>query len=57
MGFAYEGIVNDLSGMQLDREILVLGFNHNIQSSFGVTKHVIEAIRRWIARAAEKIIS
>lgn len=56
-GFAYMGYVTNVSGIELGREILVLGFNHNIQSSFGVTKQVIEAIRLWIAESAEKIFS
>jgi hypothetical protein len=50
IGFAYEGVVNVFSGTKLKREILVLGFNHNIQSSFGVTTHVTKAIRSWINR-------
>lgn len=51
-GFAYSGVVRTLSGIRLDREIRILGFNHNIQSSFGVTNTVIQAIRLWIAKAA-----
>ena len=51
-GIAYKGIVQEVSGIRLRRELLVLGFNHNIQSSFGVTTQVRDAIRRWITRAA-----
>jgi len=54
-GFAYKGSVRDLSGVRLERDVLVLGFNHNIQSSFGVTTQVIAAIRRWVARAAGEV--
>jgi hypothetical protein len=50
-GFAYWGLVNTLSGIRLPREILVLGYNHNLQSSFGVTTEVIQAICTWIAQA------
>lgn len=56
-GFAYKGVVQDLSGVRLEREVLVLGFNHNIQSSFGVTTQVTAAIRRWIARTADEAFS
>ncbi len=56
MGIAYTGVVETLSGIGLGRELLVLGFNHNLQSSFGVTSGVIHAIRRWIARVASKVI-
>src|SRR5260370_2329476 len=50
-GFAYRGMVNNLSGIRLSNEVLVLGYNHNLQSSFGVTKEVILGIRNWISRA------
>lgn len=56
-GFAYKGTVRDLSGVRLERDVLVLGFNHNIQSSFGVTRRVIAAIRRWIARTSNEALS
>jgi hypothetical protein len=55
-GFAYEGAVRNLGGVKLRREVLVLGFNHNIQSSFGVTTEVSTAIRRWIARTGSEVI-
>lgn len=47
-GIAYKGIVNIVSGVNLGRDILVLGYNHNLQSSFGVTTKVIERIREWV---------
>jgi hypothetical protein len=56
LGLAYRGVVGSLSGIQLEREVLILGFNHNLQSSFGVTADVLRAIRRWIARAASEAI-
>jgi hypothetical protein len=48
-GIAYSGILSSLGGVRLPRDILVLGYNHNIQSSFGVTNAVIFAIRDWIS--------
>ena len=54
MGVAYTGVVDSLSGVKLDRDLKVLGFNHNLQSSFGVSMEVIFAIREWIARTAEE---
>lgn len=53
-GFAYRGTVDSLSGIRLSGELLILGFNHNLQSSFGVTREVIQAIRDWISRAASE---
>ncbi len=56
-GFAYKGSVRSISGIQLRRELLVLGFNHNIQSSFGVTTEVMTAIRAWITATANEVLS
>jgi hypothetical protein len=56
-GFGYRGAVRALSGVQLGREVLVLGFNHNIQSSFGVTTRVRAAIRQWVARTVHEALS
>ena len=55
-GFSYRGVVDNLSGIGLGRNLLVLGFNHNLQSSFGVTTNVIHAIRDWIAQTAREAI-
>jgi hypothetical protein len=51
---AYRGVVEVLSGLPLGNRVMVLGYNHNLQSSFGVTNEVLGAIRRWIGvQAAE----
>lgn len=54
-GFAYKGLVDTLSGIKLPHQVLVLGYNHNLQSSFGVTTQVIQAIRGWIAKQVQKV--
>lgn len=51
-GYAYRGIVDSISGVGIGHRVLVLGFNHNLQSSFGVTTEVMLSIRAWVARAA-----
>ena len=52
-GFSYHGRVDAVSGHPLPHELLVLGFNHNLQSSYGVTSRVIAAIRRWVGEATK----
>ncbi|SDA32827.1 hypothetical protein SAMN03159355_04532 [Pseudomonas sp. NFPP10] len=47
-GVAYRGSINCVSGIELGRSIEILGFNHNIQSSFGVTTQVRKLIQEWI---------
>ena len=51
-GLAYSGVLDRISGVDLDHQIVVLGFNHNIQSSFGVTAGVVAAIRDWISQVS-----
>ncbi len=55
-GFAYKGSMQSLSGIELRRKIIVLGFNHNIQSSFGVTTQVCNSIRRWITHTVSEVV-
>ncbi len=55
-GIAYRGIVERISGTRLRHQLLVLGFNHNLQSSFGVTSEVLQAIRSWIANTVRQAI-
>jgi hypothetical protein len=50
-GIAYKATVAVLGGQHLDREIVILGYNHNLQSSFGVTASALRAIRSWIGTA------
>lgn len=54
IGVGYIGSVRVMSGIELSREVLVLGYNHNLQSSFGVTNAVISGIRNWISRAVRE---
>ena len=44
LGYSYQGTLE-----RIDKSsIKILGFNHNIQSSFGITKEVQKSIRDWI---------
>lgn len=47
-GYSYFGMASMISGYKLKKPILILGYNHNIQSSFGVTTKVLTLIRNWI---------
>lgn len=54
-GYAYTGKIYQVAGVGLSREISVLGYSHNIQSSYGVTSKVKESIRQWIAHSASEV--
>ena len=53
MGYAYEGSINMLGNVALGRNIRILGYNHNIQSSFGITSYVQNQIRNWISETSK----
>jgi hypothetical protein len=57
VGIAYRGLVESIAGIKLKRPVLVLGYNHNIQSSFGVTNQVMDSIRHWVAASASEYIN
>ena len=57
LGFSYHGITDSISGIGLGRNLLILGYNHNLQSSFGVTTEVIRSIQKWISRTAGETTS
>jgi hypothetical protein len=48
-GVAYTGSVGQIGNIDLGRSIAVVGFNHNLQSSFGVTRRARDAIASWVA--------
>ena len=56
-GVAHVGRVSEVGGIALRRELLVLGFNHNIQSSFGVTTQVVSNIAAWIGRQSAGVLA
>ncbi|RZJ49346.1 MAG: hypothetical protein EOO44_18450 [Flavobacterium sp.] len=55
LGYSYVGEINQIAGIVLNQPIVALGYNHNIQSSFGVTSKVQTSIRDWISTKAKEI--
>lgn len=57
-GLRYRDTLTEIGGFPLDTPITVIGYNHNLQSSYGVTSQVRDGIREWVARVhAETVIS
>lgn len=56
-GFSYEGCISRMASIDIGREIHVLGYNHNIQSSYGVTTAVRISIQEWISRKSKEILN
>ena len=49
--YSYMSKINNSNFPNLNRDILILGFNHNLQSSFGVSSQVKNSIKQWVARS------
>ena len=49
-GLAYWGTVDTLCGVNLRNKVTVLGFNQNLQGTFGMTSEAIAAIHNWISK-------
>jgi hypothetical protein len=47
-GMSYCSRISSIAQVPLDRDLLVIGYNHNLQSSFGVTGAVRDRIGEWI---------
>jgi hypothetical protein len=47
-GIAYSTRLNRIATTPLERTLLVVGWNHNVQSSFGVTNRVRDSMRDWL---------
>lgn len=47
-GVRYSGTLTSLGGIEFDRTVHVIGFNHNLQSSFGVTNSVVRRIAQEV---------
>ncbi|WP_345215536.1 hypothetical protein [Georgenia halophila] len=50
-GVRYSGTLTSLGGIEFDRPVRVVGFNHNLQSSFGVTKSVVRQIAKEVGES------
>lgn len=50
-GIMYEGVISSIADVELDREIVIIGYNHNLQSSFGVTTEVMRRIGERVGEA------
>lgn len=55
-GYSYKGTATELHGVDLARPIVVLGYNHNVQSSYGVSSKVVGRIRAWIGQQATEVL-
>lgn len=52
-GVAYTGCVDRIGGVHLSNWVMIFGYNHNLQSSYGVTERVISRIGEWIGNSAD----
>jgi hypothetical protein len=56
-GYAFKATIDSLAGISLKHRLLVVGFNHNIQSSFGITRETTAEIGKWIGLTSEECLA
>ncbi|MNF58313.1 hypothetical protein D3C84_398650 [compost metagenome] len=56
-GFSYEGKISRMADINIGKDVYILGYNHNIQSSYGVTSSVRTSIQEWISQKAKEILN
>ncbi len=54
-GYSYCGELSKICEVELNRSVSVVGYNHNIQSSFGVTNGVKSSIKKWVGSKAREV--
>jgi hypothetical protein len=47
-GVLYTGLIDQLGSIEFERPVQVIGYNHNLQSSFGVTTAAMRAIGEYV---------
>lgn len=47
-GMLYTGQIDRLGSIELERPVQIIGYNHNLQSSFGVTTSAMRAIGEYV---------
>lgn len=53
-GYVYSGTIESVGTVRLKKEIKILGYNHNLQSSYGVSSRHSSELAKWIK---QKIIT
>lgn len=56
-GYSFVGNISSVGDVELSRIIKIVGYNHNIQSSFGITKYVLDEIKKWITEQYSNLIT
>jgi hypothetical protein len=51
VGISYRGTISTIGDIDLDRQVTIFGYNHNLQSSFGVTSVVMRRIGEQVGNA------
>jgi hypothetical protein len=49
-GYGFTGLISEIGGVKLGRDVPILGFNHNLQSGRGMTNEVRTAMGEWLGQ-------
>jgi hypothetical protein len=52
-GIGYAGVISECFGVRLNHPIHIIGYNHNLQSSYGISRETILALAKWMSQILE----
>jgi hypothetical protein len=55
-GFSFIGEIKNFQDINFEKRIKIIGYNHNIQSSYGISKEVLKSIRDWITLESKEAL-
>ena len=56
-GVGFQGSFSMIGTTPIGREIAVVGYNHNLQSSYGVTAEAKEHIKAWVCERIKEALN
>jgi hypothetical protein len=55
-GLSFYGNIKYFGGINFEQQIKIIGYNHNIQSSYGISKDILTSIRDWITLQSKEVL-
>lgn len=55
-GLSFIGEINNFQDIHFKKRIKIIGYNHNIQSSYGISREVLTSIRNWITLQSKEVL-
>jgi hypothetical protein len=55
-GISFYGSIKYFRDINFKKQIKIIGYNHNIQSSYGISKDILTSLRDWITLQSKEVL-